>query len=347
MTNAAASEGTVLVFDGEAATYEEHLRRVFPAHRFATATAPQDALALASACEAMIVKPRSISAQLIAAAPRLRWIQSLTAGIERIQTLPNLRPDVVVTTARGVHGPAMAELAMLSLMALSRNYPKLLEQQRAHRWEKRHQSLLFGKTIVIFGVGASGEALAARCKAFGMSVIGVSAARSKVPNFDAIVTRDRFRDVLPEADFLVCLAAYSAATHHIIGRAIFDALKPTAFFVNQSRGEIVDEGALIAALVSNRIAGAALDVFEHEPLSAESPLWDLDNVLITPHVGGFSERYPDLVLPLIVRNMHAFLDGHIDRLENVARMNTRPHLEVPHGPDPSPRNPHRESAAAR
>lgn len=318
MTTARSPVGSVLVFDAEAPAYEEHLRRVFPADRFTVATEPRDALSLANACEAMIAKPRSVSAELVAAAPRLRWIQSLTAGIERIQALPNLRQDIIVTTARGVHGPAMAELAMLSLMALSRNYPRLLEQQRAHQWKKWHQPLLFAKSIVIFGVGASGEALASRCKAFGMTVIGVSSARSNVANFDAIVTRDRFRDVLPEADFLVCLAAYSEATHHIIDGSIFEALKPSAFFVNQARGEIVDEEALIAALGSRSIAGAALDVFTHDPLPPESPLWELDNVLITPHVGGFSERYPDLILPLIVRNMHAFFDGHLDRLENVA-----------------------------
>jgi phosphoglycerate dehydrogenase-like enzyme len=226
---------------------------------------------------------------------------------------------VLITSARGVHGPAMAELALLGMLSLGRRYSHFLANQRERHWEKWPQPLLHGRSLLILGAGASGEALATRCKALGMAVVGVSASRESAPGFDAIVPRERLIEAAARADFLVCLVAYSEATHHIVDAHVLDALRPEAFVLNLSRGAAVDEEALINALAAGRIAGAALDVFVQEPLSPESPLWGFENVIVTPHVGGLAERYPELVLPLLVRNLRMYLEGRLDALENLER----------------------------
>ena len=298
--------------------YRAALSAEFPALDLVTARSREEAHAVAAGVDAVAGKAGCIPATAVAAMPRLEWIHALTTGVDSILAM-DLRPGVVVTATRGVHGPQMSELALLQMMSLARGFPRMLENQRQSLWRRWPQPLLLGRTVVIVGVGNIGEELARRCGAFGMRVIGVSDGRSQVPGFDAIHPRSELRAAAAAADFLVVLVPYSSATHALIDASVLRAMRTDAFLVNIARGGVLDEAALIEALRERRIAGAALDVFREEPLPAASPLWSLPNVIVTPHVGGMSDRYAEQVLPQLRHNVGAWLRGGTGGLRNVVR----------------------------
>jgi phosphoglycerate dehydrogenase-like enzyme len=211
----------------------------------------------------------------------------------------------------------MSELAFLYMIALSRDFAQMQRNQAAGVWHRWPQQILLGKTIVIVGVGLIGESLAERCQAFGMKVIGVSDARTSAKGFDQILPRSKLKAAAALADFLIVLVPLSAATRHLIDADVMSAMKQTAFLINLARGPVVDESALTRHLQSRRIAGAGLDVFEQEPPAPDSPLWTLPNVIVTPRIGGMSDRYPDQVLPLMVHNIQAYVDGRVHEMKNV------------------------------
>jgi len=287
--------------------YGEGVAQALPARQILATSKHSEALARAPEATVLIAKAQDVSPELVAAMPRIAWIQALTTGIDPLLAL-NLPPSVVVTSARGIHGPQMAELTVLLMMALSRDFPRMLANQREKRWQRWGQRLLAGKTLVIVGVGAISEALAARCKPLGLKVVGIT-SRSSVEHFDEVRPRLHLREAVAGADFLVLLIPYSPETHHMIDASVLAAMKPTAYLINVARGGVVDEGALIEALRTHQIAGAGLDVFAQEPLPESSPLWDLDNVIITPHIGGMSNIYAEQVLPLLLHNLRAFAAG--------------------------------------
>ncbi len=242
-------------------------------------------------------------------APALKWVQALGSGVDGIVDQPSLRPGTIVTNIRGIHGAPVAEAALCSMLALARDLPRSVRAQQKHRWERAPSRTLQGKTVVIAGVGLIAEALAPRCKALGMQVVGVSATPRAAPGFDRIEPRSRLIDLAGEADHFVLLVPHTDENHHLVDTRVLSAMKRTAFLVNLARGGVVDEQALIEALASRRIAGAALDVFATEPLPPNHAFWDMDNVIVTPHLGGFFDEYPDMALPVIEDNFRKFLAG--------------------------------------
>jgi D-2-hydroxyacid dehydrogenase (NADP+) len=252
-------------------------------------------------------------------APKLKWIQALGTGVDGITDQPSLSPAVVVTNIRGIHGAPVSEAALMSMLALSRDLPRGLRCQSERSWMRFPAKLLDGKTVGIFGVGLIAEALAPKCKAFGMIVVGFSSTLREVAGIDRMYRRGELIARAGELDYLVLLAPYADDTHRLIGARVFAAMKPTSYLVNLARGGIVDEDALIEALEADKLAGAALDVFQHEPLPPDHPLWTTRNVIITPHQGGFCDVYPQLALPTIEHNMVCFLRGDFDGMMNVVR----------------------------
>lgn len=254
-----------------------------------------------------------------AGAGKLKWVQALGTGLDGITDQPTLKADVTVTSLHGVHGPPVSEAALAAMLALSRDIPRFVRQQKDRQWGRWPARLLHEKTVGIVGIGVIAEALAPKCKAMGMTVIGVSSAPRPVASFDRMHRMDELLRVVPDLDHLVLLTPYSPATHHMIDAKVFAAMKPTAYLINVARGGVVDEDALVAALRAKTIAGAALDVFEREPLPADHPLWTFDNVIITTHQGGFCDTYVDLAMPILERNMRCFLGGNPNEMINVAR----------------------------
>ena len=194
----------IVVLEHEADRYVQALSEVFPAVRFQSAHSATEALAVCADAGVLMALAHEVTAPLVAAMSRLRWIQALTTGTDHLATR-RLPPDTIITSARGIHGPQMAELAFLSMIALSRNFRAMQENQAKQIWERWSQRLLLGKTAVLVGVGAISEEIALRCKAFGMTVLGISAARAEAPGFDAILPRARLAEAAARADFLIVL----------------------------------------------------------------------------------------------------------------------------------------------
>ena len=249
-------------------------------------------------------------------AGKLKWIQAMTTGTDAIVGTRALRPEVVVTTMRGIHGPQMSEMAFMFMLNLARNYPRMLDNQRRHVWQRWTQTRLCGKTVTIVGVGVVAESLAPRCKAFGMTVLGVTRTPRAADGFDRLFGYAQLAQAAAAADFLVLLAPYSPDTEGLIDARVLAAMQPRAFLINLSRGGLCDEDALLDALRSKRIAGAGLDVFRVEPLPPASPFWDLENVAITAHCSGSSDDNLALMWPIVETNMRCFLENRWSEMIN-------------------------------
>jgi D-2-hydroxyacid dehydrogenase (NADP+) len=299
--------------------YYEPLKVSFPELTITLVDHHSKAAPYVAAADILMTFGPMLTNDLIKNATNLKWVQALGTGVDNINDLPSFRSEIIVTNIHGIHGSAMSESAIMSMLALSRDFPRVMRNQEKCEWDRWPARLLHGKTVGIFGIGAIGEALAPRCKALGMTVLGISSVKRTVANFDGMYARDQLLEAVTGLDYLVVLTPYSTATRNLINSEILAAMKPTAYFINLARGGIVDERALMEALTNGRIAGAALDVFNEEPLPRDHPLWKTKNVIITPHLGGFNDQYAKQAIPVIEENIRRFLAGDIDNMVNVVR----------------------------
>jgi phosphoglycerate dehydrogenase-like enzyme len=258
-----------------------------------------------------------ISDGLIKRAKNLQWIQSIASGVDAIVNLPSLRKDILLTSTRGIHRPQMSEMAILLMLSLSRNFPQIIRNQDKGIWERWPARLLYEKKVGILGIGAIGEEIARKCKAFGMTVLGIDIVQRKVDAVDYSYGPEDLLKVVQEVDYFIIVVPSTPQTHKMVGENVLSSMKPTAFLINIGRGEIVDENALIRALESGKIAGAALDVFSQEPLLRDHPFWKTKNLILTPHVGGTSTIYVDQVLSIFKENLRRFLRGERQTLINL------------------------------
>jgi phosphoglycerate dehydrogenase-like enzyme len=253
---------------------------------------------------------------LLARLPRLRWVHVMSAGVERMLT-PELAAAerVALTASKGPMGPLMAEHAVALMLALARNLPGFQRDQAEHRWrrmmaEGRHVVELVGKTIAVLGVGEVGGRVARICRVgLGMRVLGMARTRRDNPHVDRYFEPAELHAALAEADVVSLSMPVTAATHRILDRAALAAMRPTAYLINVARGQLVDEAALIDALRAGRIAGAGLDAVAAEPLAPDSPLWDLPNVIITPHTSAVTDRLGDHFVDFWAENIRRFAEG--------------------------------------
>jgi phosphoglycerate dehydrogenase-like enzyme len=262
-------------------------------------------------------------------APAVRWVQLMSAGADHAMKRPLVSTtDVTVTTASGIHASPIGEYCMAMILALAYEVPRFLDLQARAEWlapEHYVPRTLRGQTIGVVGYGSIGRELARLAAGFGMRVVAVKRDPSRMQEDHgytapgtgdpdgtipaAVHPPEELAAVAAESDFLVSTLPGTPATRHLIDAAVLGAMKPTAVLVNIGRGAVIDEAALIEVLRAGRIAGAALDVFEQEPLPAESPLWSLPNVVVTPHVSGNSDRYDEMVTDVFVENLARYLDG--------------------------------------
>ncbi len=250
-------------------------------------------------------------------ATNLKWIQALGTGVDNLIDLPSLRRDIIVTNVRGIHGAAVSEAAIIAMLALSRDFPRVIRNQQRHLWERWPANLLEGKTVGILGIGVIALALAPRCKALGMRVVGISSNQRGVLSFDQVYGRADLLSAVRELDYLIVLTPYSRATRHLVNAEVLSAMKPTCCVINLARGGVIDEQALIAALKNGRLAGAALDVFAQEPLPEDHPFWSMKNVIVMPHLAGFFDGYAERALPIVEENIRRFLAGDTKNMINV------------------------------
>jgi phosphoglycerate dehydrogenase-like enzyme len=264
----------------------------------------------------------SLRPQQFVAAKKLRWIHSPAAAVHQLMFPELIQSNVMVTNSTGIHGPVVAEHGIAVLLALAKRLPQAMQYQAKKFWsqdqlwhERPRPREVADTTVVVIGMGGIGREFTARAKALGMKVLAIRENPAKgADGADAVYSPAQLDDVLPQADYVLLCTPVTPATTSIINAARLSKMKPDAYLINVGRGPLVDEAALLEALQDRRIAGAALDVFNEEPLPAASPFWSLDNLLITPHTAAVTERLWDRHYKLIAENMKRFLAG--ERLLN-------------------------------
>jgi D-2-hydroxyacid dehydrogenase (NADP+) len=306
-----------LIVDVHAEMYRDRLQAEFPTLQFALFKNAAAVTGDLSDVDVIIMFGIEVRDEMLAGAPKLKWIQSLATGVDHFLRCPSLKPDVLITSGRGIHGPPMREQVVYLMMAVSRDAARQVEDYQHRIWQRRLWSTLHGKTAVIVGTGIVGEAIGELLKAFGMRTIGVTRTPRKIAGFDEVMSAAQLPEAAAKADYLINVLPASADNIGLFGAAVFGAMKASAYYISAGRGQTVDEDALAAALRERRIAGAGFDVFQAEPLPPESPFWQLPNVFITPHVGGYVVEYEDFVMPLIVDNMRLFLGGNRGDMQNI------------------------------
>ena len=305
----------VLISDRDAGEYKKALAPIFPEIEFHTVTREADIQDHVEKMDVLVTVYR-VSDELLKQAVKLQWIQVMTAGVNYILDRPSLKKEVIVTSCRGIHGPQMSEMAVLLMLALNRDFSQVVRNQDRRQWERWPGKLLFQKHVGILGMGVIGEAIADKCKCFGMTVLGIDIVERKIDSVDAFYHPDKLLEVAGQVDYLILVAPSTPETHKIVGSKVLSRMKPTAYLINIARGELVDEEALIKALEGGMIAGAALDALPVEPLPADHPLWRAKNIIITPHVGGMSDIYCEQTLPIIEENLRRFIRGERRNLIN-------------------------------
>jgi phosphoglycerate dehydrogenase-like enzyme len=312
----------VLIFlpwdESERFLYERIIAPRFPALAVKTVGTVDDLIANIGRAEIMMSFGVRLPRGIFANAPRLKWVHAFGTGVDGIADQETLAKDVLITSTKGIHGPPVAEAALASMLALSRDLPRSVRAQDRRAWDKWRMRLLHQKTVGILGVGAIAEALAPRCQAMGMTVVGLSRTPRPTAGFDRMVARAALAEVVREFDYLVLLLPLEPDTRHIVSDRVLNAMKPTSYLVNVARGGVLEDAALVRALKAGRLAGAALDVFDQEPLPADHPFWEMPNVIITPHFGGYYDRYVEDSADQICRNLDRFLAARIGDMENVA-----------------------------
>ncbi|MGG5252324.1 D-2-hydroxyacid dehydrogenase [Neobacillus sp. SM06] len=254
---------------------------------------------------------KGIEDEIFANGAKLKWMQSWSAGVNAMPLDAMQEKNIWLTSASGVHAYPISETIFALMLGLTRKIHTYVKQQQEKIWHHAHMKLeIHQKTIGIIGVGAIGKETAKIAKAFGMKVLGVRNSGKPDENVDEMYTSAELHTVLPQCDYVVVTLPLTKETHHLFTAAQFQLMKSSAFFINIGRGEIILEQDLIAALENGEIAGAGLDVFATEPLPESSPLWKMENVIITPHTAGSTEHYDKRVIhEILIPNLHDYLSG--------------------------------------
>jgi phosphoglycerate dehydrogenase-like enzyme len=245
---------------------------------------------------------------LLPTMPNLRWAQALTAGVEAWLALPDLPPDLTLTSARGTHRESMPENILGALFHITKPYAAVAEDQKHSLWRHRVATPLNGSTLGILGLGAIGQEVARLATALGMRVIGTKRRPGEVAGVAELMPPERTNDVLAQSDFVLLLLPATAETDNFINAERLARMKPTAFLLNFGRGRLILDDDLIAAVRAKTIAGAVLDVFRQEPLPKEHEFWTTEGILVLPHIGGPHPQRDTIVARLFVENLGRFLD---------------------------------------
>jgi phosphoglycerate dehydrogenase-like enzyme len=237
----------------------------------------------------------------------VRWIHVGGTGVDHFRPWPGDR--LTITNSAGAPRVAMAEYVIGAIYALNHRFPHYFRAQLGHAWVPGSSRVTEGGTIVVVGLGRIGRSICSRAKAVGLRVLGIRSHAEPVPDVDEIFTPDRMKAALRQADYVAVVVPLTAHTVELLDAAAIAAIKPGALLINVSRGTIVNEPSLLQALTAGHIRGAAIDVFQTEPLPPESPFWQLENVIITPHVAGFFEGWENATVDIFCLNLERRLAG--------------------------------------
>lgn len=250
----------------------------------------------------------------------LKWLQTWSAGVDSLPLEQLQARNTILTSANGVHAYPISETIFALMLGLTRKIHSYVRNQQTKTWDHAHLSLeMHEKTIGIIGVGEIGKETAKIAKAFGMTVLGVRHSGKPVDYVDEMYTLDQLEQLLPKCDYVVVTLPHTKETHQLFQAEQLKQMKSSAYFINIGRGEIVVEADLVKAIQEGAIAGAGLDVFETEPLSTDSPLWEMENVIITPHTSGATEHYNKRVVEnILIPNLKMYLEGKTPNINLVS-----------------------------
>lgn len=248
---------------------------------------------------------------LYLAAPKLKWIHALSAGVENLLFSEMKTNNTLLTNSRGIHGIPISEHVLAMMLSFTRGLNIFIRQQCKKQWKRSHVEEIHDKTIGIVGLGSIGREIAKKAKGMGMQVIASKQTMTTELFVDKLYTPEQLPELLANADFVVVALPLVEETKNLFTLQEFSLMKPSAYFMNISRGAVVKEDDLVSALQQKLIKGAGLDVFEQEPLLETSPLWDMENVIITPHLAALSPNYLDRAIKLFADN----LSRHIQHKE--------------------------------
>ena len=249
---------------------------------------------------------------VISRAPNLKWFHSMLAGVDHPEYKKVSQSPVLLTNTLGIHGTQMSELVFNFILMLAKRATFCFKMQQEKKWVPFNPILLQGKTLGIIGLGSIGKEIARLGKAFGMRVIASRRSIKEITrgrNVDVLMPSDHLLQLLSESDFVVLVLPATTETRNLIGEQELRSMKSTAYLINIARGSVVDENALIRALTENWIAGVGLDTVAGEPLSPQSELWELPNVIITPHIGGRRDDYNKLAIAVFCKNLKLYIRG--------------------------------------
>jgi phosphoglycerate dehydrogenase-like enzyme len=287
------------------------LERLPSGVRAIVAHGADDALPRMAEADAMLVATgnAALLQRLWRVAPRLRWIHTRPAGVDHLLFAELIESPVVMTNSRGVFSSALAEFAVLGLLFFLKDVRRMVRSQAAAQWVQYEPIALRGRTVGIVGLGDIGRAVAARLRPHGVRILALRRSGASDPLADEVLPAERLLELASRVDDLVVATPLTPDTQHLIGEAVFGALRPGAVFVNIGRGRVVDETSLLAALDQDRLRGAALDVFEQEPLPPAHPFWRLDSVLLSPHTADHTAGWEADTMEPFLENLRRFRDG--------------------------------------
>jgi phosphoglycerate dehydrogenase-like enzyme len=305
---------TVMVLGNPASQHLKLLERLPDTVRLVVTS--DEAQAIATAPDAHVIVCEMGKAGLLKTvlphAVKAQWIHSLSAGVESLMFPELLEHPAALTNGRGAFKRALAEFVIAGAMYFAKNMPRLLSDQKEHKWEQFYMEELFGRTMGIVGYGEIGRACAEKAKAFGMKVLALRRRpelSSSDPLVDRVYTHTDLHEMLGASDYVVCAAPNAPGAIGLIGAAEFAVMKPTAVIMNVGRGPVIVESSMVEALSTGKIRGAALDVFDQEPLPADHPLFDLPNVLLCPHSGDRVTGWLENAVEVFINNFERFDKG--------------------------------------
>ncbi|MFJ8066551.1 D-2-hydroxyacid dehydrogenase [Psychrobacillus sp. NPDC096426] len=277
---------------------------------------PLDEEALKNA-DILVTYGEDLRASHLKTATQLKWIMVASAGLEKMPLDEIVSRNIMLTNVRGIHKIPMAESILAHILSIKKSLPIMADNQRKGEWSRKlNSSELFGSTAVILGTGAIGCEVGRILQAFGVHTIGCNRSGKMAPSMDTMVSFNRLKEVLPDADIVISILPSTGETKHLLTSEHFQCMKRSAIFMNFGRGDVLKEEELLQALKEESIAYAVLDVFEKEPLQEGHPFWKMNNVIISPHASSHSSQYVVRALEIFCRNLTEWISGS-DQLENI------------------------------
>ncbi|TCS82593.1 D-2-hydroxyacid dehydrogenase [Tepidibacillus fermentans] len=271
-----------------------------------------------ASAEIFVTYGEDLNDEIVQNMNQLKWIHVVSAGLDKMPFQSLQERKVIVTNSKGIHRVPMSEYTMAVILQLVRKTNQFFEKQKEGLWDRTIRvSEVYGSTIGIIGLGAIGLAIAEKAKIFGMTVIGTNTDGRPIPGIDKVYPSSSLKEVLSKSDYVVVIVPLTDQTYRMIGREELLAMKRSAYLINISRGDVIDEQGLLETLRNREIAGAVLDVFSEEPLPSNHPFWGLDNVIITPHVSGRSPKYMERALEIFKNNFLFYLNQDFSQMKNL------------------------------